>query len=112
MQVISFFILSGLPVVPYPTASVGGILMELVDTDVSLPPLSGGSRNPIHEESTKNKITTESLRDSVETVQNQWIHERILGFSRLASMGYNNLWFKSRRPDELNCVKTPSGRVG
>jgi hypothetical protein len=73
--------------------------LETIESNVSLPPLSGGRRNPNHEESSKNQITTESLRDSIESVENQWIHERILGFSRLASMGYNNLWFESRQPD-------------
>jgi hypothetical protein len=73
--------------------------LETIESDVSLPPLSGGSRNPIHEESSKNQIATNPLRDSVESVENQWIHERILRFSRLASMGYNNLWFESRQPE-------------
>jgi len=82
-----------------PDSFFSGESLETIESDVSLPPLGGGSRNPIHEESTKNQITTESLRDSIESVENQWIHERILGFSRLASMGYNNLWFESRQPE-------------
>lgn len=70
-----------------PDSFFGRKSLETIESDVSLSALSGGSRNLIHEESTKNQITTESLRDSVESVENQWIHERILGFSRLASMG-------------------------
>ena len=98
--------------VRYPTAFFSGESLETIESDVSLPPLSGGSRNPIHEESTKNQITTESLRDSVESVENQWIHERILGFSRLASMGYNNLWFESRQPEFLRFRRGSSQRGG
>jgi hypothetical protein len=51
--------------VPYPTASVDGIWMELVESDESLSPLSGGSRNPIHEESSKIQIATNPLRENV-----------------------------------------------
>jgi hypothetical protein len=51
--------------VPYPTASVGRNWMELVESDESLSPLSGGSRNPIHEESSENQIATNPLRENV-----------------------------------------------
>jgi hypothetical protein len=39
--------------------------LEPIESDVSLPPLSGGIRNPIHEESTKNQIATNPLRENV-----------------------------------------------
>jgi hypothetical protein len=54
-----------MPVVPYPTASVGRNWIELVESDESLTPLSGGSRNPIHEESSKNQIATNPLQENV-----------------------------------------------
>ena len=51
--------------VQYPTASVGRNWMELVETEVSLSAFSGDSENPIHEESSKNQIATNPLRENV-----------------------------------------------
>lgn len=52
-------------VVPYPTASVGGIWMELVESDESLDEEGEGLEISIHEESTKNQIATNPLRENV-----------------------------------------------
>jgi hypothetical protein len=52
-------------VVPYPTASVGGIGMELVETEESLNEESEELEISIHEESSKNQIATNPLRENV-----------------------------------------------
>ena len=52
-------------VVPYPTASVGGIRMELVETEEYLEEEREGLEISIHEESTKNQIATNPLRENV-----------------------------------------------
>jgi len=51
--------------VPYPTDSTDGEWMELIDSEQSLSAFSGVSENPIHEESTKNQIATNPLRENV-----------------------------------------------
>jgi len=52
-------------VVPYPTASVGGIRMELVETEEYLEEEREGLEISIHEESSKNQIATNPLRENV-----------------------------------------------
>jgi len=52
-------------VVPYPTASVGGIRMELVETEEYLEEEREGLEISIHEESSKTQIATNSLRENV-----------------------------------------------
>jgi hypothetical protein len=48
-----------------PDSFFSGESLETIESDESLPPLSGGSKNPIHEESTKNQIATNPLRENV-----------------------------------------------
>ena len=48
-----------------PDSFLSGESLETIESVVSLSPLSGGSRNPIHEESSKNQIATNPLRENV-----------------------------------------------
>jgi hypothetical protein len=48
-----------------PDSFFSGESLETIESVVSLSPLSGGSRNPIHEESSKIQIATNPLRENV-----------------------------------------------
>ena len=56
--------------VQYPTASSTVEWMELIDSEQSLSAFSGDSENPIHYESSKNKIATNLLRENVKAHRN------------------------------------------